>query len=332
MRKLLLGTTAIAAAATLSANAALADVSISGFYEWRYESRSSKITAKDGTQFASDSEIKFMFTNKTDSGLDISMKQEFETDAGNTAVQESSISISGGFGTLQLGSDDGINDGPIPIASNDLISEEMYSTSTLSATDKTSAQLGIKDGDMANLAGNNNKIAYYLPPMNGLTTGASFTDGGEEGNADTTEFGAGYSMEAGGASLYLSYVTGTTENSTQDIDSSAMGLKVTTGGVEFVIGQSQYEAENDDEQGTSAAVKFKVSDAMTVAAYTGEVEDDISGEEYSNTGAELIYTIASGLSAIVNVEDYDYKTGSGSGAGSTADSGTHSKLTIKATF
>lgn len=325
MRKLLLGTTAIAAAATLSANAALADVSISGYYEWRYESRSSNTTSLDGTQFASDSEIKFMFTNKTDSGLDISMKQEFETDAGNTDVQESSISISGGFGTLQLGSDDGINDGPIPIASNDIISEEMLSTSA-------GSNLGITDGDMANLAGNDNKIAYYLPPINGLTTGASFTDGGEEGNADTTEFGAGYSMEAGGASIYLSYVTGTTENSTQDIDSSAIGLKVTAGDVQFVIGQSQYEAENDDEQGTSAAVKFKVSDAMTVAAYTGEVEDDISGEEYSNTGAELIYTIAPSLSAIVNVEDYDYKTGSGAGKGTIADSGTHSKLTIKATF
>ena len=36
MRKLLLGTTALAAAATLSANAALADVSISGMLEWSY--------------------------------------------------------------------------------------------------------------------------------------------------------------------------------------------------------------------------------------------------------------------------------------------------------
>ena len=331
MRKLLLGTTALAAAATISANA-LADVSVSGYYEWRYESRSSNITAKDGTQFASDSEIKFVFSNKTDNGLDVTMKQEFETDATNTAVQESSINISGGFGKIQLGSDDGINDGSIPIASNDLISEEMYSTSTINAADVTSSQLGIKDGDMANLGGNSNKIAYYLPAMGGLTAGAAFTDGGEEGNADTTEFGAGYSMEAGGASIYLSYVTGTTENSTQDIDSSAIGVKVATGDITFVIGQSQYEAENDDEQGTSAAIKFSVNDGMTLAAYTGEVEDDISGEEYANTGAELIYTIASGLSAIVTIEDYEYKKGTGSGAGLVDDSGTHSKLTMKATF
>ena len=35
MRKLLLGTTALAAAATLSANVAVADISISGYYDWK---------------------------------------------------------------------------------------------------------------------------------------------------------------------------------------------------------------------------------------------------------------------------------------------------------
>ena len=39
----------MAAAATLSANAALADVSISGYYEWKYQSRGSDVAANDGT-------------------------------------------------------------------------------------------------------------------------------------------------------------------------------------------------------------------------------------------------------------------------------------------
>ncbi len=324
MRKLLLGTTALAAAATLSANA-LADVAVSGYYEWRYESRSSNTPATDGTKFASDSEIKFVFSNKTDNGLDVSMKQELLSDGGDTTVQESALYISGGFGKIQLGSDDGINDGSIPSAPNDLVSEEMFSVSS-------GNNLGITNGDMANLGGNDNKIAYYAPAMGGLTAGASFADSGEVGATDTTEYGLGYSMEAAGASIYLSYATGTTENATQDIDSSTVGVTVKTGGITFAIAQAQYEAENDDEQGTSAAVKFSVADGMTLAGYTAEVEDDISGEEYSNSGAELIYTIASGLRAIVTIEDYDYKTGSGSGAGTVADSGTHSKLTMKATF
>ena len=54
MRKLLLGTTALAAAATLTANAALADVSISGSAEWSYTSRSSNVDANDGTTFGTD--------------------------------------------------------------------------------------------------------------------------------------------------------------------------------------------------------------------------------------------------------------------------------------
>jgi len=171
MRKLLLGTSALVAA-TFSANA-LADVSISGYYEWRYESRSSQVTASDGTTFGSDSEIAIKFSNKTDAGLDVGLKLELETDAGNSAVQESAITISGGFGKVQLGSDDGINDGGIPVAALDLIGEEMFSTSGAGGT---LTGLKITNGDMANLAGNDNKVAYYLPAMGGLSVGVSHTN------------------------------------------------------------------------------------------------------------------------------------------------------------
>jgi hypothetical protein len=326
MRKLLLGTTALAAAATLSANAALADLSISGYYEWRYESRSSQVTANDGTYFGNDSEFTFNWSNKTDSGLNVSMKQEFETDAGNTAVQESSIAIEGGFGKVILGGDDGVND-ILPPAEVDLISEEMYYTTGDSSA--ASTDLGIKNGDMANLAANDNKITYILPSMNGLTAGISHTAKSAAGNADTTEFGASYSVDAGGASITLGGVSGTTENSTQDIDSQQLGLKVVSGNISFVLAQSEYEASGDDEQATGAAIKYQVNDGMSVAVYTSDVEDDSSSEEYTNSGAELIYSIASGLSAIITVEDYDYKAGT---SGKTADNGTASKLTIKATF
>jgi len=109
MRKLLLGTTALAAAATLSANA-LADVSLSGYYEWKYQSRSSTVAANDGTSMASDSEIKFAFSNKTDSGLDISMAVEMTSDDTDSQIDESSLSIAGGFGRIVLGGDGIIDD------------------------------------------------------------------------------------------------------------------------------------------------------------------------------------------------------------------------------
>ena len=125
MRKLLLGTTALAAAATLSANAALADVSISGYYEWKYQSTSADVTSQDGTTFGNDSEIAFKFTNKTDSGLDLGLTVEMFSDAGDTEIDEASLSIAGGFGKIVLGQNDGVGDN-YGVASTDLPAEEIY--------------------------------------------------------------------------------------------------------------------------------------------------------------------------------------------------------------
>ena len=320
MRKLLLGTTALAAAATLSANA-IADISISGYYEWKYQSRSSNITTNDGTTFANDSEIVFKFSNKTDSGLDISLTTELEADDTDTAINESSMTIAGGFGKLVLGNNDHVGDN-YGIEEGDLIAEEINATGVDSLT--------LLDSDIAGMDGDANKIAYHLPAMGGLTAGASFTNSGAAGASDTTAVGAKYAMSAGGASITLGGATATTENSTQDIDSQNVGMKVVTGNVSVIISQATYEASSTDETGTGAGISFKVNDAMTIGAFTTEVEDDISSEEYTNTGAEIKYSIASGLTAFINVEDYDYKVGTSSST--TADSGTVSKLTIKATF
>ena len=82
MRKLLLGTTAIAAAGAISTSAAVADVAISGAMEWTYESfdRGSAIlgTGASNDDFSSDTNVKMTFTNKTDSGLEIGMILDLE--------------------------------------------------------------------------------------------------------------------------------------------------------------------------------------------------------------------------------------------------------------
>ena len=321
MRKLLLGTTALAAAATLSAHAALADVSISGYYEWKYSSTSSDITANDGTTFSNDSEIVMKFSNKTDSGLTIGLVTEFETDDTDTAINESSMSISGGFGKLVLGNNDGVGDN-YGVSSTDLPGEEIYATGTDSLT--------ILNADISGMSGDLNKIAYHLPAMGGLTAGISFMDSGATGSADSTEVGAKYSMSAGGAAITIGAATATTEGSSQDTDSQVVGVKVSSGNITAAVSQATFEEASTDEESTGASVSFKVSDAMTFTVHTAETDDSTSSEEYTNTGVEVKYTIASGLTAFLNVEDYDYKVGTSSGT--TADSGTASKLTIKAAF
>ena len=322
MRKLLLGTTALAAAATLSANAALADVSISGYYEWKVQSQSSNVAATDGTTFANDSEITFKFSNKTDSGLSIDMVTEMSSDDGDGAIDESSLSIAGGFGKVVLGGNDGVGDN-YGVASSDLPAEEIM-------TAGQSDSIGIHNADISNLAGDASKIAYHLPAMGGLTAGVSYVDSGAAGSADSTEVGFRYSMDAAGASITIGGATGTTENSTQDIDSQVLGIKVGSGNITAAVSQATLEQSGVDEESNGASVSFKVSDGMTFTVHTTETEDSGNSEKYTNSGAEIAYTIASGLTAYVNVEDYDYKVGTSTG--NTADSGTVSKLTIKATF
>ena len=340
MRKLLLGTTALAAAATLSVNAAIADVSISGYTEFVYQSRSSNVAASDGTSMDSDSEIKISFSNKTDSGLDIAMVTEIMTDSGDTSsaagvanggvIDESHISIAGGFGKIVLGGQDGAADN-YGIDAEDVVDEEIQATGT--------DTLALLDTDVEATDVDNNKITYHLPAMGGLTGGISFSDDGTDsttGDQDSVGIGAQYTMEAGGASITIGGATYSQEqvSGTVDVESQNMGVSIVSGDITLKVAQATYEATNADEEANGVGIKFNVSDSMSIAAYTVKVEDSTgtTDEEYANTGAEVTYNVASGLTAYLNISDYDYKTGTGTGAGTTADSGTASKLTIKATF
>ena len=187
MRKLLLGTTALAAAATLSTNAALADVSISGSYEFKYVSRGSLIASLDGTTMNhGDTEMIVNFSNKTDSGLDLNFR--YDIGAVTTSDQallgdEASLSISGGFGKIVLGTDDDASDS-YGIDEMDIVAEEPTSSHASSSINQNS---GIATSDAM-------KIAYHLPAMGGLTSGISFADSGAAGGTDKTTYGLNYSL------------------------------------------------------------------------------------------------------------------------------------------
>jgi hypothetical protein len=324
MRKLLLSTTALAAAATLSANAALADVSISGYIEWDYQNVDSTVSGNNGTTFGQDSEVKMVFTNKTDSGLTIAFQTEFETDkAGDGVSDDNFLSISGGFGKVVLGELDGVMD-QYGIAASDLPAEEIYTGEP--------ADMVTENGDGGVSGGELNKISYHLPAMGGLTAGVSYTNSGVAGTADATSFAARYTVDAGGATVTIGGATGTKEVSgAQDEDTQNLGVKIASGNVALVLSNSTYEDANQDESTNGIAASYKMNDSTTLVGYSTKLEDDLaaSGEEYTVSGVEVQYTIASGLSAVINVEDYEYKTGS---SGGTNDSGTASSLTIKASF
>ena len=322
MRKLLLGTTALAAAGAMLTNAAIADVSISGYYEWKMNSRSSTQTTLDGNSFANDSEVTLKFSNKTDSGLTVGMVTEIQGDDGDSVIDEASMSISGGFGKVVLGGNDGVGDN-YGIGASDLIAEDER-PSVVSASIGTSSDITMGDADA-------NKVSYHLPAMGGLTVGASYADSGATAGTDSTSFGARYSMDMNGMAITLGAATQTTEATTTDTDTQNMGIKVVSGDISFILAQSSVTSTADDYETTGASVSYKMANGMVLGAYTMNSDDDTDAlEEYSASGVEVQYTIAAGLKAYINIDDYEYTAGTSDTT--TSDSGTNSKLTIKATF
>ena len=330
MRKLLLGTTALAAAATLSANAALADVSISAATEWHYINHGSKDATLDGDKFSQDSEIAFKFSNKTDSGLTIGYTVEMESDAGAGGIDESSFTISGGFGSIMLGQNDGVATA-YAIEAEDATAEESAG-SMASATIRTDTDISLDETD-------DNKIAYTLPAMGGFKAGISFEDSGAGSGSgskeDITAIGASFTTEAAGSTVTIGAATVTKEQSgsTPDEDAQNIGVKIASGAATFYLAQSINESNDEDITAQGFGASYNLGNGITLAGFTMTAEDDLdAGEEYTANSVEATYSIASGLAAVLNVTNYDYKAGTNNDNSEAADDGTITKLVIKASF
>jgi hypothetical protein len=328
MRKLLLTSSALVAAASISSYA-VADVSVTGEFEWKYIQRAADMTSVDGDDFGTDNEIVISFSNKTDSGLTIGGKMEIgnynDDTSGTTAViDESVLTISGGFGTFRLGSEDSIHE-TFGVTEVDLIDEEGNGRFTGNSISGNAGEQGSTD---------TNKIAYITPAMGGFKAGISVEDSGSGTMAsDMTAMGASYTMPLADGSLLIEY-NQSTKDGTTDIDTTNMGATFTMGAMSLIVASmTKEQGTTNDEEGTGFAIKYDMGGGMTIAASTTEVEDTATtsggeNEKYTANIGEVVYTVAPGLKAKVTYTDYEYKDGGATGD----DSGQITQLTLTAAF
>ena len=330
MRKLLLTSSALVAAASISSYA-VADVSVTGAFEWTYSSTSSDVTTTDGDAMGVNNELTIKFTNKTDSGLTITGVYDIDADA--NAADESWMSIAGGFGTITLGKESSVNDA-FGIGEHDLIDEDlsvvMGSSSIVTNAGESGAQ-------------KSNKLIYQTPAMGGFSAGYSIYDSGTADAAtDQIAMGASYTMPMGDGSMMIRYNKQTTDGTTAtETEGSNYGVKVTMGAFSAIASRGESTigsgtGQTDDRIADGIGIKYDLGGGMTIAATTMKAEDDkdVSGtqnEEYSANLAEVVYTVAPGLKAKVTYLDYDYKRG-GETAAASNDSGSKTQLTLSASF
>ena len=333
MRKLLMTSSALVAAASISSYA-VADVSVSGGFEWAYKSTSSGVAATDGDSFATDNEIVISFSNKTDSGLTIGGKMEMGNYNGTTSViDESVMTISGGFGTLRLGQEDSINES-FGIGEHDLIDEDLSSAPGSSSIVTNAGESGSND---------NNKLAYITPKMGGFQAGYSIADSGTATQStDQTAMGASYTMPMAGGSLMIRYNKQSTDGTAAgETESSNYGAKLTMGAASVIVAHGEStigtgSSQSDDREANGISLSYNLGGGVKIGASTMEATDDkdkTSGgvaEKYTANAAEVSYSVAPGLTAKVTYVDFDYKRGAETL--SVDDSGSITQLTITASF
>ena len=333
MRKLLLTSSALVAAASISSYA-VADVSVSGGFEWAYKSTSSGIAATDGDSMATDNEIVISFSNKTDSGLTVGGKMEMGNYNGTTSViDESVLTIGGGFGTLRLGQEDSINE-TFGIGEHDLIDEDLSGAPGSSSIVTNAGESGSTD---------NNKLAYVTPKMGGFQAGYSIADSGTATQStDQTAMGVSYSMPMAGGSLDLKYNKQSTDGAASaETEAVNYGAKLTMGAASVIVahGDSTIGAgasQSDDREANGISISYDLGGGVKVGASTMEATDDKDkttagvAEKYTANTAEVSYTVAPGLTAKVTYYDYDYKRGNETA--SVDDSGSITQVTITASF
>ena len=324
MRKVLLATTALVAVTGV----AHADVSISGSYEFGYESVSDDQTS-DLDDMYNDHEIHISFSSTTDTGMTFGAKTEMEADASNTGNDESSMYVSGDFGKIEMGQNDGA--GPTfvtfpayhsnNIGSYDIGSHEKNSAGTALTGVYAFPQYG-RDSD-------NNKISYFSPNMNGFKFGYSYSDEGID-NADTAA-GLSYSTDMSGVSVTVTAMMEDSGESTDTTENSAYGISLASGAMDMGVSTGSTKTGTTVDSSTTVyGIGYSVSDDLYVSAnYVTSDNDVTNGDEFEASGLGMKYTIASGLTFNVGMMSFEATDGD---ATSLNNDGTVIRSSLKMSF
>ena len=355
MRKLLLSTTALMTAAALSTSAAIADVSISGMMEFTYQSidPGTSVTGASNDRFHSDQEINIKSSTKTDSGLEIGVVLTMQAAGENASVsadkatsaspgfnaEENYMYVKGGFGTLQLGGNDGAGD-QLTRTAHDLLGPDALNDGAPSfhsrgGTAAGGMNLADDNADLMNDIDDENNITYILPKMGGLTVGVSYKDAGAGAaeNADETVVAAKYEFTSGAVkgSLHAGHnsISGASAGD-GSTNSQSLGIDISSGPFRAVIAKASTDVSTTIETSvTDYGIQYNVGNGIVLSAVGTQIDENTGGETLDVTSLSVKYNIASGLDAYLTYHDYDYAAGTSDG---TADDGSATILTIKTTF
>ena len=318
MRKVLLATTALVMAGGVSA--AYADISVSGGHELKYQSWSKKTsTTANNSSVSSGATYTISGSSVLDNGMTISGKIYSDNGA---AFDTQGFSISDDWGTIGVAD---MESGDAFATALDITDDEAYDGGAASTINTYAPG----DEYVAN-----STVSYLSPNMSGFQFSIGMKDTGKY--SDATSYGAQYAMTAGDAAVTLKYAasnTGkTTSAGTDEVDATSTAVVIGMAGATLTVAQNTADVGTSAEyEASGASIAYKVSDALTVEAYSGETENgkDTTGKfKFKDTAYGITYTVTPGMTLSVTHNSWDYTANA---AGST-DDGTNTAVALNVSF
>jgi len=271
MKKILLGATALSLvgfAGTVSAqewSAKVGGFMTSGIGYVDSDAHTAEI------EIVNNAEVIFNFRLVADNGITFGAKVEFEANGNSENADEYVASISGSFGAIEIGREDGAGDRLLGAAAG--------ATAFTAATDeagllfdyaaKESAAVVVTDGADT---GDDIKITYFTPGISGFKAGISYTPG---------QSGSGSTSTVGGNSL----AKGNGDSVREGIELGAQ-YKNNFGGVSLFVGANYIDFLNDQAPfDDSYAIVANVGFAgFTVGGIYGSADSNAAGSKNDVTG------------------------------------------------
>ena len=283
MRKVLLATTALVA--MTGVQAANADITISGGMDWSYYSYS------DGTSaYASDGNVKIKAVSTADNGYTYQVYQSVGVHTGTE--EDSSITVSGDFGKVQMGGQDSVIDsldGDVSHFANDWTNlTTNHATICANANFQCRGEAGLYGaiGGKNHSGDGGNKIGYVSPSFNNVTFAIS--------SADTTDDRLSWAIKYKNGPLAAMYGSG----SEGGRDDTAYGIGVTFG--ETTV---RYQKGESKKTGTGAFQVDRTEMGIThsmgpvgLFAGTSKEEEKVgTADKFEATGFGFTYSVAPGV-------------------------------------
>ena len=325
MRKVLLTTTALVAFGGVSAASA---IDISGTYMFDYtinDNGTANTAGNNNTAMGSDARIVFSGSSTTDSGLTFGGSYAL-SNAG--AVEDQGLFVSGDFGYIMAGATDGVVDGMDTFMNSAAVVE--VGAGTVNSTVNSNATM--TDG------ATDEKVGYRSPVISGFQFGISHTDAGRTSKADNNQWMVTYDFGVAKVG-YGQGTIGAAAGTSAETNQKQMGIGTSFGDFGF-----KYATGTDTTKTTAGGESSKIDTNNWGLSYGGIENvslyyDGVSSEEKTGTNAGdkldgttigLSYTIAPGVSALIESGNNDYTDAT---AGNTnGDQSNYTRLGLSVNF